>query len=181
MIPEKERLLKQIYRRTRLIRILFIILIGTILLGYNTIINAPPTENGACATCVPDTKPKFDIGDANSIAAATTDLGIEFDAVLGEQLFKANCTACHTLGKPQTGPNLYGVLERWEDRRGLLYTWIKNPPIAMETGDSYVEGMVERWINKAGVMPPQAVSDEQIDDMLGYIRMHEIQMNVPIE
>lgn len=181
MVPEKERLIQQIYRRTRLIRILFILLIATMLVGYSTLKNADGTETLDYGSDMVEIGPKFSLNDANSIATASADLGKEFDPVMGEELFKANCQSCHTLGKPQTGPNLHGVLERWSGKRDLLYTWIKTPLIAEQTGDPYVVALIEKWIDKSGKMAAQAVSNEQIDDILGYIRMHEFQMSIPVK
>ncbi|MBI1185216.1 c-type cytochrome [bacterium] len=90
------------------------------------------------------------------------------DAANGEKLFKANCGACHILGRPMTGPNLVGVSSRWEDKE-LLHTWIKNPGKAKATGDPYITQLLAEWEPKSGLMAAQAVSDAEIDDILAYI------------
>lgn len=181
MVPEKERLIQQIYRRTRLIRILFILLIATMLVGYRTLKNADCPETLDYGSDMVEIGPKFSLSDANSIATASADLGKEFDPVMGEELFKANCQSCHTLGKHQTGPNLHGVLERWSGKRELLYTWIKTPTVAQQSGDKYIEALIGKWFDRSGMMAAQAVSDAQINDILGYIKMHELQMGIPVK
>lgn len=90
------------------------------------------------------------------------------DPANGEKLFKANCGACHIMGRPMTGPNLEGVSGRWADKE-LLYTWIKNPGAAKATGDPYVMELLAQWEQKSGLMAAQAVSDAEIDDILSYI------------
>lgn len=91
------------------------------------------------------------------------------DVVNGEKLFKANCNSCHIMGRPMTGPNLVGVSERWAGKEELLYTWIQNPPKAIAEGDEYLTNLLSVWEPKSGIMAAQAVSSEEIDDILQYI------------
>jgi len=90
------------------------------------------------------------------------------DVANGENLFRANCNSCHQMGKAIAAPNLQGVTDRWADEE-LLYAWIKNPATVIEMKDPYVEGLLEEWISKGGIMPAQAVTDAQIADILQYI------------
>lgn len=94
--------------------------------------------------------------------------GYAADAANGEKLFKANCGSCHIMGRPMTGPNLEGVVDRWADK-DLLYTWIKNPGKAKATGDPYVMELLEKWESKSGLMAAQPVSDAEIDDVLEFV------------
>ena len=98
--------------------------------------------------------------------------GYAVDAANGEKLFKANCGSCHIMGRPMTGPNLEGVVDRWADKE-LLYTWIKNPGKAKATGDPYVMELLEKWESKSGLMAAQPVSDAEIDDILEYVTTWE--------
>lgn len=66
-----------------------------------------------------------------------------------------------------TGPNLVGVEERWEDK-DKLYQWIKNSNSLIEEGDPYAVYLFEEW-NKI-IMPNQPVTDEDIDQILMYLR-----------
>ncbi|MGB0430920.1 MAG: cytochrome c3 family protein [Bacteroidia bacterium] len=90
------------------------------------------------------------------------------DAANGETLFKANCNSCHQMGKAIAAPNLEGVTGRWENKE-LLYQWVKNPGQVKAMGDPYVTKLLGEWETKGGLMPAQAVSDDQISDILAYI------------
>ena len=91
----------------------------------------------------------------------------------GEKLFKANCSSCHKVDQNMTGPALKGVQERWAGKEELLYLWIKNPNAAIETGDSYVKNLYNEWFPKGGLMPGQAVNDEEITAILDYVKNWE--------
>lgn len=95
------------------------------------------------------------------------------DAANGEKLFKANCNSCHIMGRPMTGPNLEKVSERWAGREELLVSWIKNPSGVKKMGDEYVDQLLATWEGKSGLMPAQAVSDEEIADILLYVNEWE--------
>ena len=90
----------------------------------------------------------------------------------GAALFKGNCASCH---KPTTevltGPGLKGVRERWEGRENLLYEWIRNPQKVIDSGDPYVKALVEEYAS-AGIMTPQAVTNEEIDAILDYVEAY---------
>ena len=94
------------------------------------------------------------------------------DAANGQKLFDNNCASCHTMGRPMTGPNLQGILDRWEDKE-LLYTWIKNPGKAKATGDPYVMELLNQWESKSGLMTGQPVSDAEIDDIIEFVNNWE--------
>lgn len=92
------------------------------------------------------------------------------DAAAGEATFKTNCASCHSPGdKVVAAPGLKGVRERWAGKEELLYTWIKNPNKALATGDAYVVELVNVNKPKFGMMAAQAVTNEQIDDILAYV------------
>jgi cytochrome c2 len=42
----------------------------------------------------------------------------------GKAIFIAKCASCHTMGKDATGPNLQGVVGRWEGDVNLVKEWI---------------------------------------------------------
>ena len=86
----------------------------------------------------------------------------------GAKLFKANCAACHKPDKDLVGPALKGALARWEGNEENLYLWVKNPTKALETGDQQVKALYDEWFPKAGIMTPQALSDEEITAILTY-------------
>ena len=87
----------------------------------------------------------------------------------GANIFKGYCASCHQIHKDMTGPALAGVQERWEGKEDLLYQWIKNPSAVKDMGDPYVNELLAEWEPKAGLMTPQALSDEEIGAVLDYI------------
>ena len=87
----------------------------------------------------------------------------------GEMLFKGNCASCHRpTEEPLTGPGLKGVQERWAGREELLYEWVKNPQKVLNSGDAYANKLYSEW-KASGVMPAQAVNNEEIDAILAYV------------
>jgi len=96
----------------------------------------------------------------------------------GEKLFRANCASCHKLDKKLIGPALSGVTERWESRENLV-AWIKNSQEYLETsGDAYATALFEEY--NGSIMPAQAVNDEDIAAILGYIENPPIAAAAPV-
>ncbi len=84
----------------------------------------------------------------------------------GEKLFKANCAACHTItDKKLVGPGLQGINDKRE--KEWLHKWIKNSQELIASGDADAVAVFEE--NGKMVMPPQPLSDEEIDAVLNYI------------
>lgn len=87
----------------------------------------------------------------------------------GAKLFKANCASCHKITDQKlVGPGLAGVEDRWGGDRTNLKAWIKNSTEYLKTGDAYAVKLFEEY-NKS-VMPAQALSDEEIDAVLDYVK-----------
>ncbi|HIP31450.1 MAG TPA: c-type cytochrome [Crocinitomicaceae bacterium] len=87
----------------------------------------------------------------------------------GESLFKAKCAACHMLGKDGTGPNLKGVKQKWENagEGELIYKWVANSQELVASGNSQLALKADEY--SAISMPPQQVSNEEIDAILGFV------------
>jgi mono/diheme cytochrome c family protein len=84
----------------------------------------------------------------------------------GKKLFKANCAACHSVGSNKVvGPGLQGVAEKHD--REWLGKWIKNSGELIASGDGDANAIFAEY--KKSIMPPQAVSPEDIDAILAYI------------
>ncbi len=106
---------------------------------------------------------------------STGNLTFAADAEKGEKAFKANCASCHKPDKKFIGPALQGALGRWEENSSVegLYEWIKNSQnYAKSSGDSYAKQLIADY--NGSVMGPQAVSDEDIANILEYVD------NVPV-
>lgn len=93
------------------------------------------------------------------------------DAKNGEKLFKANCTACHTLDKQLVGPALGGVVERLKTEQNLdetwLHSWIKDNKALRASGDKYANEVYEKF-NKSEMTPFPNLSEQDINDILEY-------------
>ncbi|QCX53275.1 c-type cytochrome [Elizabethkingia sp. JS20170427COW] len=89
----------------------------------------------------------------------------------GAELFKANCTACHTLDSKLIGPPLKGIVERLESEEGLgkdwLHKWIKDSKSVIASGDKYANKIFEEN-GKVEMQLFPNLSDQDIDDILAY-------------
>ena len=108
------------------------------------------------------------------ILAAVFVFGIQkSQAQDGEGLFKAKCNVCHAIDKNSTGPILKGVKQRWNDagEGEFLYEWIHNAPGLIASGKSK-EAITAAEFSPT-IMPPQVVTNEEIDAILDYVDSYE--------
>ncbi|MDT0605685.1 c-type cytochrome [Croceitalea rosinachiae] len=93
------------------------------------------------------------------------------DATAGKQLFNQNCAACHALDRKMTGPALRNVKTRLAEDEGLdkewLYTWIKNSPGMIKSGDAYANKIYSEY-NQAAMTAFPTLSNADIDNILAY-------------
>ena len=93
------------------------------------------------------------------------------DAKNGEKLFKANCTACHALGKQLVGPALGGVVDRLKKEQNLdtdwIRKWVKDNKALRTSGDKYANEVFAKF-NKTEMLAFSNLSDKDIDDILEY-------------
>ncbi|MGB1218912.1 MAG: cytochrome c3 family protein [Flavobacteriales bacterium] len=87
------------------------------------------------------------------------------DIAKGEELFKANCTACHALDKKVIGPALRGVSEQREE--DWLISWIKNSSALIKSGDADAIAIFEEYNGSPMTSFPN-LSDEDIKSILLY-------------
>ncbi len=103
--------------------------------------------------------------------AATAVEGTGGDAAKGKSLFNQNCAACHALNRKMTGPALANVESRLAEDEGLdkewLYTWIRNSPGMIKSGDAYAVKIYAEY-NQAAMTAFPTLSDADIDDILAY-------------
>lgn len=104
-----------------------------------------------------------------ALLSFTYNIHAQGDATAGEVLFKANCASCHFPHKDMTGPALQGARERWIENSSEenFYSWVKNSQSVIKSGDSYANSLFSKW--GKSVMTPQAVNDQQIDDIFAYV------------
>ncbi|WP_185867193.1 c-type cytochrome [Blattabacterium cuenoti] len=94
---------------------------------------------------------------------------IKGDVENGTELFKKNCTACHSLDleKKMIGPALHDVTEKRS--RKWLHQWIKNNKSLRESGDKEAIAIYKEYGNIEMNSFPQ-LSEKQIDDILSFIQ-----------
>ena len=104
-------------------------------------------------------------------ATATEAVAVGGDAVKGKSLFNQNCAACHALNRKMTGPALANVESRLNEDEGLekdwLYSWIKNSPGVIKSGDAYANKLYAEY-NQAAMTAFPTLSNSDIDDILAY-------------
>ncbi|MBI2281504.1 MAG: c-type cytochrome [Bacteroidetes bacterium] len=84
----------------------------------------------------------------------------------GKDLFKTNCSACHTVGANKLiGPGLEGI--NTKRSKEWLNKWIKNSTELIASGDKDAKAIFEEF-NKIP-MPAQVLTDEQITQILDYV------------
>ena len=85
----------------------------------------------------------------------------------GFKIFKVNCAACHSVGSNKVvGPGLQGITEK--RTREWLGKWIANSGEFIASGDADAQAIFAEF--NSIPMPPQAVSPEEIDAILEYIK-----------
>ncbi len=89
------------------------------------------------------------------------------DAVEGEKLFKANCTACHAINEKIVGPALKDVHKRREAT--WLLKWIKNSQALIKSGDATAV-QVFKENNEVQMTAFETLSDAQITSIVDYIK-----------
>lgn len=95
----------------------------------------------------------------------------EGDVENGKSLFNANCASCHKVtDEVVAAPGLAGIADRWGASEELLIQWIQNPQGAAESGDPYIKSLVERYVPTYGWMSAQAVSADEIKDIMAYVQ-----------
>lgn len=104
----------------------------------------------------------------SAIAVATAAFSFQTpNQVNGEKIFKQNCSACHTVGKGKiVGPDLKGVTERRTE--AWLLKFIKSSQTMVKSGDKTAVAVFNE--NNKIPMPDQNLTNEQIKDVLGYIK-----------
>jgi mono/diheme cytochrome c family protein len=85
----------------------------------------------------------------------------------GEQIFKTNCGACHTVGKGKlVGPDLKGVQDRHSEE--WILKWVHSSQALVKSGDKDAVKLFND--NNQIQMPDQALSDAEVKTVLDYIK-----------
>lgn len=84
----------------------------------------------------------------------------------GMELFDGNCSSCHQVHEKGVGPALKNVYERRDVK--WLTSFIKHPGKTIESGDPYAAKLYDQF--KPTIMPNQDLSDEEILQVLAYVK-----------
>lgn len=89
----------------------------------------------------------------------------------GENLFKQNCTSCHTIGNGMlVGPDLLGVTTRVpQPYKKWLHRYIKNWIAVRKSGDSYANKLYKKCNETEMTIFDGVLTDKQIDDIIDYL------------
>jgi len=104
----------------------------------------------------------FNLTVTVSLLVSTVSFGQD-----GEKIFKANCAACHTVGKGKlVGPDLQGVGERHPET--WMLKWIKSSKKLVKSGDAEAVRLFKE--NNGMPMTDQLLKDDEIKTVLAYIK-----------
>ncbi len=93
----------------------------------------------------------------------------------GASLFKANCAACHSVGKGKlVGPDLKDIQKRQSE--DWLLKWIKSSASLRKSGDAYANEIFGQYNIE---MPDQSLSPSEIKAVLGYIKSEGDKASAP--
>jgi len=85
----------------------------------------------------------------------------------GEELYKANCIWCHSIGKGiLVGPDLENVHNKYPEEK--LIKWIRSSQSVIASGDTSAVALFLKF-NKV-IMPDQKLTDEEIISIIAYIK-----------
>jgi len=90
----------------------------------------------------------------------------------GEDLFKANCAACHTIKTDLIGPALAGMMDRVPSKE-WVYSWIRNSQKMIADGDEYGLERFEKF-NKLPMLSFPDMTDDEIDAVIAYVAAAEV-------
>lgn len=96
----------------------------------------------------------------------------------GKALFRQNCGACHSTTKQVlVGPGLEGINDKRSEE--WLLKWIKDSQALVKSGDADAKAIFEEY-NK-NVMPPVAVTDDEIKAILSFIKTPPVEEPKPTD
>lgn len=84
----------------------------------------------------------------------------------GEEIFKSNCTRCHTIGNGQlVGPDLRGSMTKYSEE--WLVKWIRSSQTLIKEGDVRAKELFKKFNEMP--MADNDLSDEKIKSVIAYV------------
>lgn len=93
---------------------------------------------------------------------------INVSAQDGQAIFRSKCAQCHIMGKDATGPNLVGVIDRWDGHVDQIHVWIKSWSNAVKAGYPRAKEVVS-FSQSEMTQFEGAITDAEIDAVLKYV------------
>jgi len=89
------------------------------------------------------------------------------DLTAGKAVFQNKCASCHIMGKDATGPNLQGVLGRWDSEQHV-HEWILNWKKAVAAG--YPRAVeVQNWSPAQMQIFESQINPKELTDVVAYV------------
>ncbi len=107
-----------------------------------------------------------DVGTADTAVSAVNQPTEAGSAALGEEIFIAKCTACHSIGEGvRVGPDLQGVTQQRDP--DWLARWIIEPDVMLAEGDPIATELLAEHNNVP--MPNLQLTSEEVDNVIAYL------------
>lgn len=103
-------------------------------------------------------------------------IGQEVDVKRGEQLFKANCSACH---KPDTrliGPPLKGIAQKYENDFDYITNFVHNSQALIASGDQRAVAVFEEYGEQVMTSFP-TITKEEVQSILAFADSFVVEAN----
>jgi len=111
---------------------------------------------------------------ATDVAQVTKTDEVDPAIERGKQIFKTNCAACHKLKGNLIGPELFKIGDKRETE--WLKAWIKDNNALVASGDKLAKEVQDS--NPAVMTAFHQLSDQDIDDVLKYLAVGDVQPQV---
>lgn len=111
--------------------------------------------------------PSINLFSPETTPAERNDVALQQDVVAGEKIFKNVCTACHSIGGgKRVGPDLNKVYLKYDEK--WLISFIRSSQTMVKSGDAKAVKVFTE--NKKIIMPDNKYSDNEIKNVLAYIK-----------
>ncbi len=142
---------------------IFIGIVVLALIGSVTLV-AFSIRNSDTTAVVPTPQVETAVSPITQPAAAAA--AVDNSAALGQEIFSAKCTACHSIGKGViVGPDLQGVTQ--ERDHDWLARWISEPDVVLAEGDPIATELLAEYNNVP--MPNLQLTADEVNNLIAYL------------